>query len=546
MIHLATAALVNAVWDLAAKDGRQAAVAAGRRPVARASSSTLVDFRYLTDVLDRDEALDLLRALAPTRAARVAELRARRVSRVPHVGRAGSATPRTKVRDLTPRRARRRLALLQDQGRRRRRVRRPPLRGDARGDRRPPAHGRRQPGVGRRRRRSSGCGTSSRSTCAGSRSRRAPTTCSATPRSGARSRRSASRPASTPTNRVDLQAAAAGRGDRLLPDRRVPARRRERGARGAAARGEVRRAGVPARRRARAVRVRAAPLDHRLRVRLRFARRPHDRVRRPPPRALRPSRRSCATAATWCRTRRVTRSTCSPSRTPRSRARAGRSGDDAPDRAARSTWAWRSRGSGSAARRSATCSRARRRRRGDATVAAAWDAGHPLLRHRAALRPRAVRAPAGRGAARPPARCVRALVEGRAAAPSRTPTVDPGIFRVARDLAPQFDYSRDGVLRSIEESLERLGLDRLDVVLVHDPDDHEARGARRRVPGAARAARAGRRARDRQRDEPAARCSARFVDAGRSRLRAARRPLLAARPQRRRPPRRRARRAGSA
>lgn len=53
------------------------------------------------------------------------------------------------------------------------------------------------------------------------------------------------------------------------------------------------------------------------------------------------------------------------------------------------------------------------------------------------------------------------------------PDFDPGIFRIPRGLAPQFDFSRDGVLRSIEESLGRLGLDRLDVVLVHDPDDHE-------------------------------------------------------------------------
>lgn len=35
------------------------------------------------------------------------------------------------------------------------------------------------------------------------------------------------------------------------------------------------------------------------------------------------------------------------------------------------------------------------------------------------------------------------------------------------------DYSRDGVLRSIEQSLERLGLDHIDIVLVHDPDEHE-------------------------------------------------------------------------
>jgi len=35
-----------------------------------------------------------------------------------------------------------------------------------------------------------------------------------------------------------------------------------------------------------------------------------------------------------------------------------------------------------------------------------------------------------------------------------------------------FDYSGDGVRRSIEASLERLGLDRIDIALIHDPDDH--------------------------------------------------------------------------
>jgi D-threo-aldose 1-dehydrogenase len=35
-----------------------------------------------------------------------------------------------------------------------------------------------------------------------------------------------------------------------------------------------------------------------------------------------------------------------------------------------------------------------------------------------------------------------------------------------------FDYSADGVRRSIEESLGRLGLDRIDITLIHDPDDH--------------------------------------------------------------------------
>jgi D-threo-aldose 1-dehydrogenase len=36
------------------------------------------------------------------------------------------------------------------------------------------------------------------------------------------------------------------------------------------------------------------------------------------------------------------------------------------------------------------------------------------------------------------------------------------------------DYSRDGVLRSLEASLDRLGADRIDVVYVHDPDEHYA------------------------------------------------------------------------
>ena len=36
-----------------------------------------------------------------------------------------------------------------------------------------------------------------------------------------------------------------------------------------------------------------------------------------------------------------------------------------------------------------------------------------------------------------------------------------------------FDFSADGVRRSLDESLDRLGLDRVDVVFVHDPDDHQ-------------------------------------------------------------------------
>jgi D-threo-aldose 1-dehydrogenase len=39
-------------------------------------------------------------------------------------------------------------------------------------------------------------------------------------------------------------------------------------------------------------------------------------------------------------------------------------------------------------------------------------------------------------------------------------------------VAPVFDFSAAGVLTSYRESLERLGLDRVDVLHLHDPDDH--------------------------------------------------------------------------
>lgn len=35
-----------------------------------------------------------------------------------------------------------------------------------------------------------------------------------------------------------------------------------------------------------------------------------------------------------------------------------------------------------------------------------------------------------------------------------------------------FDYSAEGVRRSLDESLHRLGLDRIDIALIHDSDDH--------------------------------------------------------------------------
>ncbi|WP_269496463.1 L-fuconate dehydratase [Castellaniella sp. S9] len=74
-IHLATAALVNAVWDLWAK--------AEGKPVWRLVADMtpeqivgLIDFRYITDCITPDEALQLLRQRAAGKAQRLEDLQA--------------------------------------------------------------------------------------------------------------------------------------------------------------------------------------------------------------------------------------------------------------------------------------------------------------------------------------------------------------------------------------------------------------------------------------------------------------------------------------
>ncbi|OPG10218.1 aldo/keto reductase [Microbispora sp. GKU 823] len=47
------------------------------------------------------------------------------------------------------------------------------------------------------------------------------------------------------------------------------------------------------------------------------------------------------------------------------------------------------------------------------------------------------------------------------------------------------DYSRDGVLRSLDDSLNRTGLDRFDLVFIHDPDDHWEQAAGQAYPALA-------------------------------------------------------------
>jgi D-threo-aldose 1-dehydrogenase len=61
-------------------------------------------------------------------------------------------------------------------------------------------------------------------------------------------------------------------------------------------------------------------------------------------------------------------------------------------------------------------------------------------------------------------------------------TADPEGFADAPPAKRVWDFSGDGVRRSLEESLERLGLDRVDIVLVHDPDDHEREATEQALP----------------------------------------------------------------
>ncbi len=49
---------------------------------------------------------------------------------------------------------------------------------------------------------------------------------------------------------------------------------------------------------------------------------------------------------------------------------------------------------------------------------------------------------------------------------------DDAYYSTTEPVRPVFDYSGDGIRRSIEESLSRLGLERIDIAFIHDPDDH--------------------------------------------------------------------------
>src|SRR3954463_11491667 len=72
-MHLATGAVVNAVWDLWEKEAEKPVW----RLVAEMSpeeAAKIVDFRYLTDALTPEEALAILRAAEPGKMERIATL----------------------------------------------------------------------------------------------------------------------------------------------------------------------------------------------------------------------------------------------------------------------------------------------------------------------------------------------------------------------------------------------------------------------------------------------------------------------------------------
>lgn len=59
---------------------------------------------------------------------------------------------------------------------------------------------------------------------------------------------------------------------------------------------------------------------------------------------------------------------------------------------------------------------------------------------------------------------------GRLLFPERPDRIERGLFRGGLNFRAAYDYSFDGALRSVEQSLHRLGVERIDVALIHDVD----------------------------------------------------------------------------
>lgn len=69
--------------------------------------------------------------------------------------------------------------------------------------------------------------------------------------------------------------------------------------------------------------------------------------------------------------------------------------------------------------------------------------------------------------------------------PVTSDRMDDEGFAVLRTHRRRWDFSRDGVRRSFEDSLTRLGVDRVDVVYLHDPEEHWLQARREALPALA-------------------------------------------------------------
>lgn len=61
---------------------------------------------------------------------------------------------------------------------------------------------------------------------------------------------------------------------------------------------------------------------------------------------------------------------------------------------------------------------------------------------------------------------------GRVLVAASPEAIEDHRYRDVLAFNPVFDFTRDGILRSFEDSLERLKLERIDILHIHDADDH--------------------------------------------------------------------------
>jgi D-threo-aldose 1-dehydrogenase len=86
---------------------------------------------------------------------------------------------------------------------------------------------------------------------------------------------------------------------------------------------------------------------------------------------------------------------------------------------------------------------------------------------------------------------VMATKVGRVLVPVAPGELAPDEFENPEPFRPVFDFSYDGVMRSFESSLKRLNLDSVDVLHIHDPDDHYEQALHGAYPALAKLRREG-------------------------------------------------------